>query len=152
MTFQLAAGVDVLHVDPKSGKMPGDQDGAMAFERFLFCAHQRYPKVLAHAVLDAFKATLKQFCSAQPIILDFAVFVAGRIVAPCAELRAKKKIFNAVRRQGLLQFLAVELWVNAAVGFGAHVTKRGDPMQGEQADEALLLMGRMADCKNGFLH
>ena len=80
-----------------------------------------------------------------------SMFVRPGVTAG-AKLTAQETIRNAVRRQSLFQLLAVELRIPPAVWFRANVAKRRDAVLLEQADEALLWVGRVSNGEDSGLH
>jgi hypothetical protein len=116
LALQPAVGENVLNGYSEGGKMPGNQNGAVAFQRLFFRAHQG-EAILLHSLLDAIKAVPKQLSPGDTVILNTAVLVAGWIFAACAEFPAEKNIIDAGLTKLLLEVFPIELRIYAAAGF-----------------------------------
>jgi hypothetical protein len=58
VSFDRTVGVDVVNFEAAGSQMPGDEYGAMAFQRFFFRAHYDHA-VSFHAFLDAIQSLMK---------------------------------------------------------------------------------------------
>lgn len=148
--LEASIGVDVLNVNAGGGEIIGNKDGAMAFERFLFRAHEDEVE-LREPFLDAGEASAEQIRAGEPVKLDLSVLIAGWVLRASAKFPAEVDIDDAGIGQGLLERLAVELGVCAAVGRGADITEGGDAVEAEQGQEAIRGVGGVADGEDGWV-
>jgi hypothetical protein len=94
--LNVAISVDMRDIQTERHKMPRNQDRAMTFHRFFFCAHKGNPKILSHSTEHALKPASKQLGFCKSRVPYFPAFVASRIVATCAEFLAQETIFDSV--------------------------------------------------------
>ena len=101
--------------------------------------------MLLHSLSDTIYSLAELWLSCQPVILDFALFVAVRIFTPGAQLPTQEDICNTNSCQSSFQRVARILRGMAAIRMRAHVADGSNSMALKKRDESIYWVIRMAD-------